>query len=501
MKKLYSFVIMVVIMTLLTSTTAFAGSTAPKIKVTANKKIVKYDVAPYLKNGEVMIPVKQTSEALGATVTWDKKNKTLWVNLGMMHIELPVGKSEFYIHRDADFSGIPQTVKLKTPIKSVKGSVVVPGKKFFESIGMTVTWNSKKRVLSITGDNTITEDISYTEISAKDISNIEAVNKWYNKNFKKAGVHYIKHDGVMYVLVGAGSQPTGGYTVDINKISSVSSKKAFVTAIYKNSSPDKMVTQIETFPHVLIKIEGYKNLTSVDGEVQEMIVDYAPVKVPYEEIASDFVKGNSTLLNWYNENNQKLGISYIRDGKYIYALISAGEKPTGGYTINIDDVFYSTYDTVSINASVTPPGDNVRVMMVITYPSTLIRIESDTIKTIVGEVIDTTKTPSKEKWVTMDSTTVTKMELFNLDQVKLMDITGTVINDIIKSFNEATIDQNSYIEMITGNILKVTTNDGYVITFTSYGSETNVISSFEKDEEIRTFHLIAPVIAKTLLQK
>jgi len=185
MKKLYSYVIMVVIMTLLTSATASAGSTAPKIKVTVNKETIKYEVAPYLKNGEVMIPVKQTSEALGATVKWDKKNKTVWVNLGMMHIELPVGKSEFYIHRDADFSGIPQTVKLKTPLKSVKGSVVVPGKKFFESIGMTVIWNSKKSVLSITGDNTIAKDISYTEISAEDISNIKDVNNWYNENNQK----------------------------------------------------------------------------------------------------------------------------------------------------------------------------------------------------------------------------------------------------------------------------------------------------------------------------
>ena len=501
MKKLYSFIIMVVIMTLLTSTTAFADSSSSKIKVTVNKETIKYEVAPYIKNGEVMIPVKQTSEAFGATVKWDKKNKTVWVDLGMMHIELPVGKSEFYIHRDADFSGIPQTIKLKTPLKIVKGSLVVPGKKFFESIGMKVTWNSKKCVLAITGDSTITEDISYTVISAKDISKIKDVYKWYNKNNKKAGVQYIKHNGVMYVLVGAGKQSTGGYTVAINKIASVTSKKAFVSAIYKNSSPDKMVTEVETFPHVLLKIEGQKNLVSVGGEVQRIIVDYAPVKVPYEVIPSDYVKGNSTIMNWYNENNQKQGISFIRDGKYIYALIGAGEEPTGGYTISIDDIFYSSYDIVSINAKVSPPGDNVRVMMVITYPSLLIRIESDTIKTILGEVIDTTKTPSKENWVTMDSTTVTKMELFNLDQVKLMDITGTELNDIMKSFNEATIDQNLYIAMIAGNILKVTTNKGYVITFTSYGSETNVIANFEKEGDVRTFHLIAPVIAKILLQK
>jgi hypothetical protein len=476
--------------------TAFAGNTSPKIKVTVNKKTVKYDVSPYLANGEVMIPVKETAEAFGGEVEWDKKNKTAWINLDMMHIELIVGKSEFYIHRDADFSGIPETVKLKTPIKSIRGSVFVPGKKVFESMGMKVSWDSKKRVLSISEDNTISKDITYTEISKEDISNLKYVYSWYNKNYKKAGIHYIKQDGFMYVLASAGSKPTGGYTIGISRISYKSSSKALVSAYFKAPSPDMMVTQIETFPHVLIKIEGHKKLSSISGEVQEIITDTLPTKVPYEEITFDNIKDNSILMNWYNENNQKQGISYIRDGKYIYALIGAGERPTGGFTINIDDVFYSTYDTVTINARVTPPGDNVRVMMVITYPTTLIRIKSDTIKTIVGEVIDT-----KIKWVTMDLNTVTKMELFSLDQVKLRDLTGNEKDEIMKSFNEATIDQNSYIEMIAGNILKVTTNDGYLITFTSYGSETNVIANFEKDGAIRTFHLIAPVIAKTLLQK
>lgn len=502
MKKLYLIVIMVMMMTILTSTTAFAGSSTPKFKVTVNNKTVKYDVKPYMKGQELMIPVKQTAEALGAKVESDDKNKAIWVNLGMMHVELPIGKSEFYIHRDADFSGIPQTITLKTAIKKVKGTVFVPGQKFIESLGMTVSWSSKKGVLSIkynSADSDTSEAIPYTEITKDDISGLKDVYKWYNVNYKKSGIHYTKHDGVMYVLVGAGSKPTGGYEIGINRVSYDTKTKAFVSAYVKRPTPDMMVTQVETFPHMLIMMKGCKNLKTINGDVQEIIIDTIPTKVPYEEIIVDDIKDNKILNNWYNENNQKKGISYIRDGKYIYALIGAGEKPTGGYTLNIDNVFYSTYDTVTINARVTPPGDNVRVMMVITYPSTLIRIESESIKTIIGEIVDAT-TPNKEKWITMDSSTVTKMELFTIDQVKLRDITGAEKDDIMKSFNEATLDPNGYVKMIAGSVLKVTTNDGYVVTFTSYGSETNVIINFEKDGESRTFHLVAPVIAKILLK-
>jgi hypothetical protein len=488
------------LITLLANTTALAGNSTPKIKVTVNNKTINYSVAPYIMKGEVMLPMAQTSEALGAKVEWDKKNKTAWVHFDMMHIEIIVGKSEFYIHRDADFSGIPQTVKLKAPIKSIKKRIFVPGKTFFESIGMTVSWDSKKSVFSITNDSTISDDILYTVISENDISKMKDVSTWYKKKYTEAGIHNMKYDGVMYVLVSAGIKPTGGYTVGINRIFYETSDKAFVSAYFKKPSPDMMVTQVETYPHMLIKIEGSKNFTSVKGEIQEIIVDSLPTEVPYQEITTDTIKDNSILMKWYNENNQKQGISSIRNGEYIYAVISAGERPTGGYTIQLDNVFYSSYNTVSINASVTPPGDNVRVMMVITYPSTLIRIKSDMLTSIVGEVIDI-KIPSKEQWVIMDSNTVTKMELFNLDQVKLRDITCNERDDIMNSFNEATIDQNAYIKMIAGNVLKVTTNDGYVITFTSYGSETNVIANFDKDGETRTFHLVAPVIARTLLQK
>ena len=45
----------------------------------------------------------------------------------------------------------------------------------------------------------------------------------------------------------------------------------------------------------------------------------------------------------------------------------------------------------------------------------------------------------------------------------------------------------------------IISDDGYIVTFTSYGSDTNVIVSLEKDGSKRTFHMIAPVIAKTLL--
>ncbi len=503
MKKFYSFIIMVFVFTLLTSTTAFASSAKSNIKVTVNNKTVQSNVKPYIKGNDVMVPLQQTAQSLGAKVTWNKKSKTAWVNLDLMRIEITVGKNEFYIHRDADFSGIPQVVKLSTPIVRIKNKIVVPAIEFFGSMGMSVTWNSEKRVLIISSnplsDCDLSKEIPYTVITKDDISNIKEVSKWYSKNYQKAGVNYFKYKDTMYVLIGAGKKPTGGYTVTINKISYASKTSAYVTGYVKKPAPDMMVTQVETYPSALIKITGHKNLKTVKGTVSEIIVDTIPSEVVYEKLPSDFVKGNESLMTWYNENNMKPGISYKRDGEYVYVLIGAGEKPTGGYTIQIDNVFYSSVDTVSISARVNPPADNVRVMMMITYPSTLIRFKSDTVKTVIGDIIHVNPS-DKEKWVTMDSTTVSKMELYSLDNVKIKDITGSDSKAIMASFTESIIDPNPYVKMIAGNVLKVTMKDGYILTFTSYGSKTNVIVNFVKDDDARTYHLVAPAIAEILLR-
>ncbi len=497
MKKFYSLILMVLILALMPSATILAHNSKSNIKVTVNSKTMKYEVKPYTKGKEVMVPLWETAEALGGKVTWDKKSKTTWLKLDLMNIEIPVGKKEIYIHRDADFTGIPEKVKLSTTVVMSKNTVMVPAIKFFESIGMKVTWDSKTRKLTIS--NPISDEIRYSNITKEDIAKIKKVSDWYNKNQKKAGISYLSYKDVMYVLVGAGSKPTGGYTVGINKLTFTSKSTAFVDAYVQKPNPDMMVTQAETFPSLLLKIEGYESLKTVKGDVVEVIIGDIPSSVMYEEIAADFVKGSKTLMNWYNQHNMKRGISYIREGGYVYALIGAGEKPTGGYTIQLDNVFYSATDTVTINAKVNPPGDNVRVMMVITYPSTLIRFKSDTLKTVVGDIIDSDYI-GKDKWVTFDSSTVLKMELLNLEHVKLRDITGAEKDAIIAGFNNATIDPNAYIEMITGNILKVSLSDGYVLSFTSYGSKTNVIVNFVKENDSRSYHIVAPQVAELLLK-
>ena len=67
----------------------------------------------------------------------------------MMHMEIPINKTEFYIHRDADFSGIPQTVKLEAPIKIIKGRTFLPALTLTESLGLTASWDKNTKTFAV----------------------------------------------------------------------------------------------------------------------------------------------------------------------------------------------------------------------------------------------------------------------------------------------------------------------------------------------------------------
>lgn len=390
MKKILAILMIVISVLTMPSTTALAGKLPEDIKVVLDNKEIQSKVKPYEKNDDVMILVRQTSNILGAKVRWDKKNKTVWVDFDMMHIELKQGKRELYIHRDADFTGIPQTVKLNSAIVSVNGKTYVPAQQFLECFGMNVSWNSNKKVLTATrqkiGD--VVQKIPFTQITEDDINEIKNIHQWYQNNYKKSGIRYKKYQDTLYVLIGAGKKPTGGFEMGINSITYASTTKANVSAYVKSPDPDMMVIQVETYPHLLIRIDGATKLNRVNGDILIIGSDTMPTEVAYEKISYEDIMENEKVKAWYDEINQIKGIHYFRDGKYMYALISGGERSTGGYLIELDEIYYSNMDTVYISARVNPPSDDVSVIMMITYPSMLIRIESDSVQSAVGEVID-----------------------------------------------------------------------------------------------------------------
>lgn len=110
-------------------------------RVVLNGKAISYDVLPVLENGRVLVPLRATFEALGATVEWDAKSETIVAVKGNKTIQLAVGSKIAYI------DGIAKI--LDVPAKIIDSRTLVPLRFVSEAFSASVDWNPNDQTVSI----------------------------------------------------------------------------------------------------------------------------------------------------------------------------------------------------------------------------------------------------------------------------------------------------------------------------------------------------------------
>src|SRR6056297_852428 len=93
-----------------------------------------------------------------------------------------------------------------------------------------------------------------------------------------------------------------------------------------------------------------------------------PAKEPeYQAIELDNIE-NEEVIQWYENNKEELGTYQLELEDSIYLLISAGEKRTGGYTLEIENHKLEG-NTFSGDLKLITPKDDDMVTMALTYPT------------------------------------------------------------------------------------------------------------------------------------
>ncbi len=117
-------------------------------------------------------------------------------------------------------------------------------------------------------------------------------------------------------------------------------------------------------------ILGIMGCSYVSGSEAEAgsAIDFEVVD-PYE--------ADSEIGDWYEELKEIKGVHRLDKGDYTYILVSEGEKPSGGYDLEINSATASN-DTIKVEAVFTSPQPDAMTITIITYPSELIRIKQDT---------------------------------------------------------------------------------------------------------------------------
>ncbi|NLI58285.1 MAG: protease complex subunit PrcB family protein [Clostridium sp.] len=232
--------------------------------------------------------------------------------------------------------------------------------------------------------------------------------------------------------------------------------------------------------------------------------------IDYEIINPSEISENEVLSKWYKNNYKKKGIYSLTDEKRQYVLVAAGEKNTGGYMVEIDNVL-KTSNTAYVYARLISP-ERGRTMA-ITYPNVLIKFNKNDIVMVEGEISNNThkKEPINEptedeigeslnemgKAIPIEL--VQEMKLYSLFDEEIKTFTKEETKEIIDILNTSKTYTGAYISMLAGNNIKMKLKDGAIITVMSYGNENHVILSGEVDGQYVGGCIIAPEVGKILL--
>ncbi|ADH60343.1 copper amine oxidase domain protein [Thermoanaerobacter mathranii subsp. mathranii str. A3] len=132
-----------------------------KGKVSVNKKEIKFDIPPVIKEGRTLIPVRAIMNGFGAKVDWDEETKTVTITKGDITIQLVLGESKVLINGKED--------TLEVPAMEISNRTFVPLRFILEIFGAKVNYNEE------TGDIEIEEeeDIEIEEGDQTEIENNE----------------------------------------------------------------------------------------------------------------------------------------------------------------------------------------------------------------------------------------------------------------------------------------------------------------------------------------
>lgn len=112
---------------------AGTGKASPSYTLKVNGKIVEPDdhaLSPYEVQGAVMVPLRQTAEALGYAVSWMPEEKAVRVEDGIQWALVKSGSQAVQFTGKLKIINLTQEVDLPAPIQTRKGVTYVPASLF-----------------------------------------------------------------------------------------------------------------------------------------------------------------------------------------------------------------------------------------------------------------------------------------------------------------------------------------------------------------------------------
>ena len=120
------------------------------IPVIVNGELVKFDVPPVIKHNRTLIPVRAVTNALGASVEWDRETNDVTVTKAVYsNIDISIQASTIKVVIDLDTGKYYKDgveVDFDVPAQVISNRTVVPIRFLAEIFGMKVDWHNEMDV-------------------------------------------------------------------------------------------------------------------------------------------------------------------------------------------------------------------------------------------------------------------------------------------------------------------------------------------------------------------
>ena len=99
------------------------------------------DVAPFIRNGRTMVPIRAIAEAFGAKVNWKAATETVEIQVDNLFISMQIGNPVAMVGK--------KVTALDSPPIIENGRTFVPLRFIAESFGAEVEWVAETRTIII----------------------------------------------------------------------------------------------------------------------------------------------------------------------------------------------------------------------------------------------------------------------------------------------------------------------------------------------------------------
>lgn len=147
------------------SATEALAASAIKVKVDGQELSVSQ--APAVKNGRMLVPMRDIFEAIGASVTWNKTQKTVAAVQGNTTVLLTIGSKTAKVN---------QTSKaLDEAVEIISGKTMVPVRFVSETLGAKVIWNGHANTVAVVTPKLVNQKADLTIAAAASLT--DALNE------------------------------------------------------------------------------------------------------------------------------------------------------------------------------------------------------------------------------------------------------------------------------------------------------------------------------------